>query len=307
MKKSLIYTAAVAVVALSSCSTINNTAYTTTPEVMVVNMTVADIDVAPQQVTATTSWNWNPFRSVNSYKKNAEAIALRETGSDILVEPVYEVHKRGFLRGGSVTVTGHPGKFVNFRKMTEKDAEIMVTTSNKVGVATPIIKTSAPSFINHFKAPKAPKEKPTANAEESTSNSFVTLWVGGLSGDTSNGTTLGLMYGHYGPKWGWYAKATGEWGSFSDDYGHDRGSGGCMFTGGVIKTLPKHFNVFAGAGLGKVLNRDEAGGFAVPIEIGAQWNYKRINIGLGLQAALNTGDVGAASEFKYFVGVGYNF
>lgn len=307
MNKSLIYTAALAVVALSSCSTINNTAYTTTPEVMVVNMTVADIDVAPQQVTATTTWNWNPFRTVSSYKKNAEAIALRETGSDILVEPVYEVHKRGFLRGGSVTVTGHPGKFVNFRKMTEKDAEIMVTTSNKVGVATPIIKTTAPSFINHFKAPKPPKEKKPVVKDENSSHSFLTYFVGGLSGDTSDGTTMGLMYGHYGQKWGWYVKASGDWGTFYNYEGYENHSGGCTFTAGAIKTLPKNFNVFFGAGLGKTLNRKEASGFAIPFDLGAQWNYKRLNINLGFQAAMNTGDPAAATDFKYFVGVGYNF
>ena len=307
MNKSLIYAAAAAVVALSSCTTISNTAYTATPEVMVVNMTVADIEVAPQQVSATTSWNWNPFRTINSYKKNAEAQVLKQTGSDILIEPVYEIHKRGFLRGGSLTVTGHPGRFVNFRSMTEKDADIIATTSNRVGVATPAITTTAPSFLKHFKAPKEPKEKKPVNLQESTSHSFISYIVGGLSGDTSSGTTMGLMYGHYGSKWGWYAKATGDWGTATNSYGEDHKSAGFTVTGGAIKTLPLHFNLYFGAGLGRNINHEEGNGFAVPVEVGAQWNYKRFNIGLGLQAAINTGEPGTASDYKYFIGVGYNF
>ena len=162
MRKSLILATVGAVAALSSCTSISDTAYTTVPETMVVNMTVADIDVSPEQVTATTKWNWNPFRTIKDHKSNADAKALRESGADVLIEPTYEVEKRGLFRGGSVTVTGHPGKFVNFRNMSEKDAELIATLKGNLGVATPMISTTAPSLVDKLrpkKEPKAPKPK----------------------------------------------------------------------------------------------------------------------------------------------------
>ncbi|MCH5318938.1 MAG: hypothetical protein J1E38_04430 [Paramuribaculum sp.] len=300
MRKSLIYTAVSAVVALSSCSTVKNTAYTTTPEAMIINMTVADIDVAQQQVSATVTWHWNPFRTITSRKKNAEAVALRESKADVLIEPTYEVVKRGLFRGGSITVTGHPGKFINFRNMTEKDVEIINTLSNKVGVGTPAIATTGPSFLERFKRPKEPKAPkiPQTLSDMKRSKSFLSLVASTIKiGDyDEKGQSLGLMYGHYGSKWGWYAKGVGAW-------GENDCSGGFSLTGGVIKTLPYNFNLFAGTGLGMTIYNGE---FGIPLELGLQWNWKKLNILAGYQVNLCPADTGE-NDYSLFCGVGFNF
>ncbi len=167
MKKvCVIFATALAVAALTSCSTISNTAYTETPQSSVINMTVADLDVKAEPVSYTYSWKWNPFKSVASRKKSAEYGALREAKADVVVEPIYEVVKKGLFRGGSVTVTGHPATFVNFRPMEQKDAEIIATLNgNNLAAVTPVIQTTAPSLMTkpkqkrhlHWKGVHAPK------------------------------------------------------------------------------------------------------------------------------------------------------
>lgn len=301
MKKSLIISAAIAVVALSSCTTTKNSSYTTTPETMVVNMTVADIQVDEQPVTTTTTWKWNPFRRVKDYKKNAEATALRMTGADVLVNPYYEVKTNGFLRGGSVTVTGHPGTYVNYRNLTEKDAEIINTLKGRLGVATPMVTTTAPSFIDRLrpkKQPKAPKvRKPVSN--DLINKSFGQVLFGGGGGDcVTNDFTLGLMYGKFKQKWGWYGKVNIEWGKRGED-----SKTAFNVTGGVVKTLPRHFSLFAGAGFGPSLGK----GLDIPVDLGVQWNYKRFLVSFSLQAALNTKEFGTYTSFNAFGGIGYVF
>lgn len=116
---------------LCSCSTIRHTSHTAPVNSTVTTFTVADLDVAPQKVTKTYSWSYNPFKpvSIETVKTNTTAALLNETGTDILVEPEYIVEKRGFLRGGSVTVIGFPAKFKNFHTMTPEEAEIVKNAS----------------------------------------------------------------------------------------------------------------------------------------------------------------------------------
>lgn len=293
MRKGLILVAAIIGALLSSCTTISNTAYTVTPESMVINMTVADLDVKETPVTATVSWNWNPFNKISSKKSAADMAALRASGADVLVEPMYEVNKRGLFRGGSVTVTGHPATFKNFRPMTEKDAEIIATLKNNVGVATPAIPTSGPSFLDKFAAGKEPKApKVSRNGMENSISSFIDLIYGfPSSSDITKPWSLAVMYGRY-KTWGWYAKVSAD---FSED------DAGILFTGGAIRRLPLNFSVFAGLGLGKGL----PDAFAIPIEIGAKWNWKKFNVMVGYQYGINCNSDAGVS--KPFIGVGYNF
>ena len=293
MRKSLILAASIAVAALSSCTTTSNNAYTVTPETMIVNMTVADLDVSQDQVSATVSWNWNPFKTVGSREKAAEAEVLKASGADILVEPVFEVTHRGFLRGGSVTVTGHPAKLVNFRPMTMGDAAIIATLKNKVGVATPVITTTAPSFLDKLrpeatpKKPKVPKVKPLY----SPVNSINVLYGFPSSDDIENPWSFSVMYARY-KTWGWYAKLTVE---------GEESHVGVLATGGAVRRLPLNFSAYAGLGIGKTIPE----GFAIPIEISAQWSWKRLNIMAGYQYAINCG--GDAGVSRPFIGLGLNF
>lgn len=90
------------------------------------SLTVADMDVRPEKASCTTSWPYNPFVriSVEREKTNTEARLLKETECDVIIEPQYIITKRGFLRGGSVTVTGYPAKYTNFHKMTPEESVI---------------------------------------------------------------------------------------------------------------------------------------------------------------------------------------
>ena len=302
MNKSLIIAAAIAVVALSSCTstTTNNTAYTTTPETMVVNMTVADINVDEKPVTATTTWKWNPFRRVADYKKNAEAKVLRETSADVLVNPTYEVNSNGIFRGGSVTVTGHPGKYVNFRNLTEKDAEVINTLKGNLGVATPMVGTTAPSFIDRLRPKKQPKEPKLVDDNEWVNRHVAQILFGGGGGDqVTCDFSLGLMYEQYKKNWGWYGRLTLDFGE------NERGYKKTAFnvTGGAVKTLPKNFSLFAGTGVGACIDK----GVVIPIDLGVQWNFKRFFISLSAQMAMSMYDFAQYTNYKVYGGIGYAF
>lgn len=112
---------------LASCSSIKHTASVAEVQTTVVNFTVADVNTNGIKVSKTTKWNYNPFRpvSVTTEIKNTEAKLLEESGCDILLEPQYIIEKRGFMRGGSVTVIGIPAKYSNFHKMTPEEAAIV--------------------------------------------------------------------------------------------------------------------------------------------------------------------------------------
>lgn len=62
--------------------------------------------------------------SIETIKTNLTAQMLQENNADVLVEPQYIVEKRGWLRGGSVTVIGFPAKYKNFHPMTEAEAAV---------------------------------------------------------------------------------------------------------------------------------------------------------------------------------------
>lgn len=127
-----------------SCSSITHTAYTQEVDTSVVNVTVADLDVKKEKVSSTYSWNWNPFHKTQNYKDAALNMALNQSGSDIIVEPVYEIKRRGFMRGGSVTVSGYPAKLVNFHPMTGNEAEIIEILNGEKAVTVNKVKTSLP-------------------------------------------------------------------------------------------------------------------------------------------------------------------
>lgn len=114
-------------VMLASCSSVRHTAETAAVNNTVTTFTVADMDVSTTKVSKTTSWPYNPFKrvSIDEVKENTEAALINENKADVLIEPQYIVERRGFLRGGSVTVIGFPAKYKNFHKMTPEEAEIV--------------------------------------------------------------------------------------------------------------------------------------------------------------------------------------
>ncbi len=114
-----------AVFALSSCVTTNKTAKTVDFTSGTYNATVADLDVAETRVSETLDPVPAEVRrgGMNNIKKTVEAMALEKNGNaDVLVNPefTYTVERGLFSKKvTSITVTGHPAKYKNFRSLND--------------------------------------------------------------------------------------------------------------------------------------------------------------------------------------------
>lgn len=318
MKKYLLVAAAA--IALTSCTTVSHTAKTEDVETHVYNLTVADMDVSKDKVSKTTSWNWTPLStvSVEAQKEKATAELLEEKKADVLVEPQYIVKRRGLFRGGEVTVTGYPATYRNFRPMTKDDAEAIATIDGKLALAYPMIRTSG-----HKPVPVKKAHRKSA-VEDRVSRSFLSL-VGGPvidpEGTFDTGPQLGLMYGHYGTRWGWYVKAMWTHASMGcDTYDGPTTktvNSGCL-TIGALKTITRNFNLFAGVGI--------SGGFhstyinhygddleqhvAIPFELGGQWVKGHFSLSAGMTVpyfGYSNVDTETTCNLNPFVGIGYTF
>lgn len=122
--KKILLSAATFVALLSSCSTVVKTASTAETTSSIENATVADLEVAPERITYRTS----PSKAIQrgglaNVKHAAESEALTANGNaDVLVEPQYIIEKKKSLFGSkitSVTVTGRPAKYRNFRSLND--------------------------------------------------------------------------------------------------------------------------------------------------------------------------------------------
>lgn len=120
MKKISIIALTAATLLLSSCITSTKTATTMDIHPSVRNVTVADLDVAPERIT----YRMVPSKAVRrggieNVKQAAENEALQKNGNaDILIEPqfVYAM-KNGKVR--SIEVTGRPAYYTNFRSLSD--------------------------------------------------------------------------------------------------------------------------------------------------------------------------------------------
>lgn len=323
---------------VSSCTSIKNTASTASVDTQIYNLTVADLKVAPEKVSKTTSWSWNPFNQVNldREKKNTTAGILRETGSDVLVEPQYDVQRRGVFRGGSLTVTGYPATYSNFRTMNREDAENLAIVNGKLSVtsttAVPTV-TNATDIVAGVLAGTtvktgpgfSKKQKPAPgigrHKEEFTTRHFLSVLGGaticGGIGDSHSGN-IGLIYGQHGRRWGFYLKGSVYWDGMEEDYYYepiDLKKTTFYGTIGVIKTLPFGFNIMAGAGFGGIVGK--YGNYiepcaevraGIPLEAMLQWEYKQFNIigGVTYIKQLNEFN-GIDDPLNLSVGIGYNF
>ena len=131
MKKVILF-AAVAVMALSSCSTISHTASTETADTELMNRSTAELKVSDTKITYTFTPNDSYRRAgLKSMKAAAVMKALEANGNgDVLVAPQFEVKKtRGLFltKVKYITVTGHVGKYVNIHQTTKAEAEVAST------------------------------------------------------------------------------------------------------------------------------------------------------------------------------------
>lgn len=307
-------------VAASSCSTISHTSQMAPVDAQVYNLTVADMDVSKNKVSTTVEWKWTPLSSVSieAQKDNATAELLKEADADVVVEPQYTVKRRGLFRGGSLTVTGYPAKYRNFRAMTPADADMVAALNGNVAVTYPIIGTSN----RHAVKPK--RKQPKVDKDAKVGGKLLNL-VGGLifapSSDSDTGGQVGLMYGKYGRRWGWYIKGvymrcSGDRYDWSNETIGSHTYNGAMLSFGVIKTINRRWNVFLGTGFGTAFSTDDSYNNridfdyypSVPVETGVQWILGSLNVMAGVNVSTIVGsDVDSKCNVNPFVGIGFTF
>ena len=314
-----ILAAGIAALALSSCSTITHTSQTAAVDTQVYNLTVADMKVAAKKDSVTVDWKWNPLStiSLSAQKETATHTLLGKSDADVLVEPEYIVKRRGLFRGGSVTVTGYPATYSNFRAMTAEDAEKIATINggNNIVVVNPVLSTTAGKVVKKKKpAPVLPLRK-----REAVRHQFVNVLGGAVidvNGTIDVGYHFGAMYGSYGKSWGWYGKVVlnstelykCEYG-YSGDYERKSSPSATI---GAIKTLGGGFSAFLGVGVGGYYAEEddyyenEVTKFSIPVEIGFMKRFNSINVMLGATYATPVAGVGSGN-INPFVGVGYSF
>lgn len=300
---------------LSSCSTISHTSQSASVDTEVYNLTVADMNVSPKKASTTIDWKWTPFSAVSleTQKENATAELTKSTGSDVVVEPQYTVVRRGLFRGGSITVTGYPATYSNFRTMTKEDAEAIAALDGKIAVVSPMIGTSS------NRTAKKSSSKFGATTIDNSPRQFLNFVGGMLVNTTREFETpmqFGLMYGRYGKKWGWYAKAMYMTAQHNSDAVH-----GGQLTIGAIKTLSRNWNTYLGVGIGTAFAYDyKYDGYrgsskwildsyvGMPVEWGIQWVAGKFNVTAGANAMFNfDGGTEGCCHINPFVGIGYSF
>lgn len=124
MKKQL-FMVAIATLCFVSCTTTNKTARTEVMPYSMYNASVADLDVSPERVVYTMT----PSKEINrAGESNCKRAAVQEClskygNADLLVEPMFVVSVKKSWFGKkvtSVTVSGRPAKYKNFRSMPDK-------------------------------------------------------------------------------------------------------------------------------------------------------------------------------------------
>lgn len=323
MKTRKILAAGIAALALSSCSTITHTSQTAAVDTQIYNLTVADMKVAAKKDSVTVDWKWNPLSTVSlkAQKESATHSLLSKSEADVLVEPEYIVKRRGIFRGGSVTVTGYPATYSNFRAMSKDDAEKIATVNGDAStvMVNPVISTTAGKV--------AKKRKPVVMTPRRknirTQHRFVNL-LGGIAIDADDnveaGYQFGAMYGSYGSGWGWYGKlalSSTTCTDWENNYEESRKWTPAVTVGG-IKTISGCFSAFAGIGVGGYFVNDhgyddegeyydkDCTKFSIPVDLGFMLRIKSVNVMIGATYATPLGGIGSGNV-NPFAGVGFSF
>ena len=122
MKKYLLLVGAV--VAFASCTSISKTARTESIPYAMYNANVADLEVGDR-----VSYTMTPSKSIrragddNVKKAAIQEVLVQNGNADLLVEPQFVISKRKGMFGTkitSITVTGRPAKYKNFRSLDDK-------------------------------------------------------------------------------------------------------------------------------------------------------------------------------------------
>jgi hypothetical protein len=111
-------------VLLASCATVKKVETAKTLEIygpgVIQNPVIADLDVQQQKVRGTASGRTS---ATETLKNVALVNAIRTANADVLVAPVYELETTGGRT--TVTVSGFPATYTNFRTATAADSSLI--------------------------------------------------------------------------------------------------------------------------------------------------------------------------------------
>lgn len=114
---------------LSSCSMMKESTATDLRVISEIHQypTVTDLNVL-QKVDTAISWNYTPFNfgqpSLNNRETNLVADIIKSNGADVLLEKQI-VYTKVPYGARTLTITGYPAKFKDFRKATKEDLEAL--------------------------------------------------------------------------------------------------------------------------------------------------------------------------------------
>lgn len=118
----------------SACGTANyyaETAETTAlGKNVLVQPTLAQLDVTPTRATATLNESELTDLDLNKAKSTVCAKALKAGGADILVAPRYEMEYNAEKKLSKLTVFGYPAKYAAFRPATKDDMPKVIAEAN---------------------------------------------------------------------------------------------------------------------------------------------------------------------------------
>ena len=112
-----------------SCHVMQSNVKVVNVKAPVLSATVASLSVEEKPITYTytPSKTESKALSVSQLVENAQFLALQQHGSgDVLVNVSYKLDVKKFLafrRVNSITITGYPASYTNFRNPTEEDRQ----------------------------------------------------------------------------------------------------------------------------------------------------------------------------------------
>lgn len=317
MRKSWLFAlGAVASLSLGSCSSLTKTAQYTPVDLEIHSAAMADLDVRKEKVTKSADWSWNPLKpfSVEEGKRNVMAELLQEQNADVLIEPQFIIKRRGFMRGGTVTVAGFPANFTGFHKMTVEEAQILNPEKQKV-VSAPVTASS------HLLAAPVKAKKRSRISDPTRRYNMINILGGWIPKEDDGGIKMGggqwgIMYGNYKNHWGWYVKAFVPYAQVKKGHGFKESeyTGSFNLTAGAIWRPSNDWSIHFGTGYATVFEPygtnngkghvSAEPGF--PIDLGVNWNcVGPLNVMAGFQA-VTPYDSGYSSVNPY-LGVGVTF
>ncbi|MBO5466068.1 MAG: hypothetical protein IKB96_07810 [Prevotella sp.] len=129
MKMKFMFVGLCSIALLSACTTMRESTSTVLAVDSSVKQypTVADLDVH-EKVETTITWSFVPFNwgqpPLHQRQKNLTADIIKSRGADVLLEPQIVYTKQSYgMR--TLTITGYPATFKNFRKATKDDLEAL--------------------------------------------------------------------------------------------------------------------------------------------------------------------------------------